>query len=375
MEEVPVEEPAPAPEVPVEEVPVEEPAPAPEAPVEEVPVEEPAPAPEVPVEEVPVEEPAPVPDVPVEEVPVEEPPVMEAPVEEAPTDVPAEAPAPGEVPVEEIPLDEISPDLQQPEQPATEVPVDGVTPEEPVTEVPVEEPQQGEQPADIVQPELPVEEIPPVAGESIVEQQLEAQGDEGAAEQVLEMLQRLEQRQLEAETEAEATGVLRPDQLDQGQPWWVREGGRIVERRGDRVVVEVRGQIFVEPLYPDRDPRLLYEAEDVEVQYLQGGYTRTIVRRDNGSQIVTIRDEYDNLVSRVRIRPDGTEIVLFDARYDAGSPPPVVFEPGELPPLYVQIPDDQYIVEFGQASPQQIQEVLLAPAGGAGAAPDTRSPR
>ena len=37
------------------------------------------------------------------------------------------------------------------------------------------------------------------------------------------------------------------------------------------------------------------------------------------------------------------------------------FVPGDLPPLYVQIPEDQYIVDLGGASPQQIHDVLLAP--------------
>lgn len=385
-------------EQPQTEVPVEAPVeaqPAPEpAPAEEPPQPEPAPA-EPPAAEAP-ETPAFTP--PPEEPPVEEAPVQEVPVEEAPVDVapepappaaeeppPVEAPAPEEVAPDQPVMEAPPADEQPTEAPAIEVPPSSETPateaptqeapaqeapaeiqpdqqpEEPVTDVPVEQQPQPEQPAEIVQPDIPVEQQAPVPGESVVEQQLEAQGDENAAEQVLEMLQRLQQQQQEAQTEAEASGVIQPDRAGRDQPWWVREGGRIVERRGDRVVVDVRGQIFVEPLYPDRDPRLLYGADDVEVQYLRGGYTRTIVHRDNGSQIVTVRDEYGDLVSRVRIRPDGSEVVLFDARYDQGGPPPVIFEPNELPPLYIPIPEDQYIVDLGGASPQQVQQVLLAP--------------
>jgi outer membrane protein OmpA-like peptidoglycan-associated protein len=117
----------------------------------------------------------------------------------------------------------------------------------------------------------------------------------------------------------------------------------------------------VEPIYPYREERLLYEAEDVEVQYLEGGRTRTIVYRDNGSQIVTVRDRHGNLLSRVRITPDGREIVLFDYRFDADAPPPVIYEPDYIPPFLVDLPPERYIISYGDASYDQITEALLAP--------------
>src|SRR3712207_7490187 len=50
-----------------------------------------------------------------------------------------------------------------------------------------------------------------------------------------------------------------------------------------------------------------YGARDVEVIELAGGLTQTIVYRENGSQIITTRDAYGNIISRVRRTPNGRE--------------------------------------------------------------------
>ncbi len=113
------------------------------------------------------------------------------------------------------------------------------------------------------------------------------------------------------------------------------------------------------PVLPDEGGRLLYRAEDVEVQNLRGGRTRTIVTRDNGMQIITVRNRYGDIETRIRRSPRGREVVLIDNRFPedyAGGP---VFI--DLPPPVVSIPQDQYIVDLGVASPQDIRGALLAP--------------
>jgi hypothetical protein len=99
-------------------------------------------------------------------------------------------------------------------------------------------------------------------------------------------------------------------------------------------------------------------ARDVEVEDLPGGRTRTIVFRDNGSQIVTIRDRRGEIIRRTRITPNGREVVLIDNRYEDDYeelPAGVVFAEGELPPLVIDIPEEQYIVDLGQASRREVR--------------------
>jgi outer membrane protein OmpA-like peptidoglycan-associated protein len=217
--------------------------------------------------------------------------------------------------------------------------------------------QQGEQPAE----EPPVEAAEETApeGESTVEQQLEEQGDDAEADQVRELRRKLrrarqeaEQAREEAEEEETAEERDRRDGPDE------RERGRVVERRGDRIIIDLGGgQVRVEPITRDESERLLFGARDVEVERLPNGRTRTIVYRDNGSEIITTRDRYGNIIRRIRRNPDGREFVLIDNRFDDRGI--VLLQP--LPPPVITIPREQYIVDLGRASPAQIQQALLAP--------------
>ena len=112
---------------------------------------------------------------------------------------------------------------------------------------------------------------------------------------------------------------------------------------------------------PDDGDRLLYGANNVEVQDLPHGRTRTILHRPDGVDIVTIRDRNGNIIKRSRFLPDGREIVLIDNRYpdDQAAPPsPILYD---VPPPRVRIPRDRYIVDLGHASDRDIRRALLAP--------------
>jgi len=121
------------------------------------------------------------------------------------------------------------------------------------------------------------------------------------------------------------------------------EGADIVKNFGDRTIIQFNNQIIVES--NDR-PRLTRDAQDVYYEDLPGGRTRETVVRDNGNQIITVRNRYGDIVRRSRITPDGREYVLsyVDERYyeemhdwrDPGD---------DLPPIYVDIPRDEYILE------------------------------
>ncbi len=279
----------------------------------------------------------------------------------------AEPPAPAQgavpAPAQAAPQVAPAPTGQPVEQAAPQPPAILAPPQAPAVQAPAA----GQAPAAV---QAPVGAPPP----SIVEQQLEAQGDQQEANEIRALREKLRQA-----TEA-AAGVddnqRRGDRAagqagDDGDRRGRRnrdrgEGrGNVVEDRGDRIIIDLGGgNIFVEPVVPDEGERLLYGARDVEVEDLPGGRTRTVVFRDNGSQIVTIRDRRGEIISRVRVTPDGREVVLIDNRYEDDFeelPPGTVFVEGDLPPLVIDIPEEQYIVDLGEASETQVRTALVAP--------------
>jgi outer membrane protein OmpA-like peptidoglycan-associated protein len=200
---------------------------------------------------------------------------------------------------------------------------------------------------------------PEPAAPDVTIEQLEAQGDQEEANRVRTLQERLLDQLMEAVTPP-STNEQQPDR--RRRPFDRREGrGDVVEERGGRIIIDLGGgNIYVEPEVPDEGGRLLYGAEDVEVQELPGGRTRTIVYRRNGVQIVTVRDRYGDIIRRFKRYPDGREIVLIDNRFpddDRRAPPPVL----NIPPPVVNIPQDRYIVDLGSAPPQVVYDTLLAP--------------
>ncbi len=88
---------------------------------------------------------------------------------------------------------------------------------------------------------------------------------------------------------------------------------------GDRVIIQFGDQIIVES--NDR-PRMSRGARDVYYEELPRGRTREVITRENGVQVVTIRDRYGDVIRRSRITPDGREYVLVyvdDDDYDRAA--------------------------------------------------------
>ncbi|TIQ17889.1 MAG: flagellar motor protein MotB [Mesorhizobium sp.] len=120
-------------------------------------------------------------------------------------------------------------------------------------------------------------------------------------------------------------------------------GVDVVRELGDRVILQFNNQTIVES---DDTPRMRRGARNVYYEELSGNRTREIVERDNGIQIVTIRNRYGDVVQRSRIAPDGREYVLsyVDERYyeDDGD----WRDPGDdLPPIRIDIPREEYILD------------------------------
>ncbi len=297
---------------------------------------------------------------------------------------PQEQQAAPEEPVEDIQVDPAeavaavgSLDVQQaaPEEPVEEQQQQQAAPEEPA-----DQPQEQQ-----AQPTIgacppgtdcpPAEEAaapqPAAEVDTTVEQQLEAQGDREEAnqvrslrEQLLDQLQRAVGVQTQEEPRADRRR--RDGERDDGGRWrrdrfYERDDrrGEVVERHGGGIIIRLEGGgIYVEPDVPDEGGRLLYGADNVEVEQLRGGYTRTTVYRRDGTQIVTVRDRYGEIVLRSRILRDGREIVLIDNRFDDDRRGSWVVR---VPPPRISIPREQYIVDLGGASRQDIRQALLAP--------------
>ncbi|QIA22382.1 OmpA family protein [Mesorhizobium sp. AA22] len=121
------------------------------------------------------------------------------------------------------------------------------------------------------------------------------------------------------------------------------QGVDVVRELGDRVILQFNNQTIVES---DDTPRMRRGARNVYYEELSGDRTREIVERDNGIQIVTIRNRYGDVIRRSRIAPDGREYVLsyVDERYyeDDGD----WRDPGDdLPPIRIDIPREEYILD------------------------------
>ncbi len=143
-------------------------------------------------------------------------------------------------------------------------------------------------------------------------------------------------------TEEKGTRVERaPDEnvRDRRRP----KGVDVVRELGDRVILQFNNQTFVQS---NDAPRMTRGARNVYYEDLSGDRTREIVERDNGVQIVTIRNRYGDVIQRSRIAPDGREYVLSyvdERHYEDDSD---WRDPGDdLPPMRLDISRRDYILD------------------------------
>lgn len=110
---------------------------------------------------------------------------------------------------------------------------------------------------------------------------------------------------------------------------------------------------------PDED-RIFYEE-------LRNGRTRETIVRPNGVRIVTIRNRFGDVLKRSRFAPDGREFVLayydedeFEDRDDERDG--FFIDPGrELPPLRLNIPARDYILDVEDADEEEVELFFRQP--------------
>jgi outer membrane protein OmpA-like peptidoglycan-associated protein len=129
---------------------------------------------------------------------------------------------------------------------------------------------------------------------------------------------------------------------------------------GDRLILQFGDQTIVES---DDRRRLGRGARDVYYENLPGGRTREVIQRENGVQVVTIRNSYGDVVRRSRIMPDGREYILGYVEDDDLDRVREWRDPGDdLPPMRLGIPVDEYIFDAERArAPDDYYDFLREP--------------
>jgi outer membrane protein OmpA-like peptidoglycan-associated protein len=131
-----------------------------------------------------------------------------------------------------------------------------------------------------------------------------------------------------------------------------------------RVVTRKNGQLTIRH---DDSARLEKGGARKVVQKSANGTTTTTIERPNGTRVVTVRDEDDEIVKRTRIRPNGrVEILIGEVeperrRKKFAKTGQAVEIHRQLPELIIPIPQQEYIVESRSASQRELEEALIAP--------------
>ncbi|MFW8636485.1 OmpA family protein [Cribrihabitans pelagius] len=94
----------------------------------------------------------------------------------------------------------------------------------------------------------------------------------------------------------------------------LNNGGKVVANTGDRAIVEQDGQYRV---LKDDDALLRQPGSNVTTYKFKDGSTRTVVLRENGTEVETIRSANGRVLRRTRTLPDGRTVVLFDDTQEA----------------------------------------------------------
>lgn len=354
----PTEEPPP----PTEEPPpvIEEPPPLEELPPPAEPVLPPV-APEFPSDEPPellidqspplvIEEPPPLPTLPEPPVLQEVPPPPQ--LEEVPPP-PAEAPPPPPAAVEEpvplAPAEPPPPEVPQLPTPPAEIPSEPPTPPQPMGEAPP--------PPEVDLPPPVVFEPPPPPPPAALEGEFS--------------LEKFTERPRFGE-EPPAAAAAPPPPLPQAAEA-IQEGATVPAPDG-RVIVKNQGQVTV---IHDDTGRFRQRGDRVRSEETPNDTTTTTVTRPDGTEVVTVRDKWGNIVQRYRKNRNGSVEILIGEAEQPGfvgrifgqgiqpAPPPPPQPPAPIQlnfgPLVLSIPEQQYIVESSRADQQALQQALVAP--------------
>ena len=211
----------------------------------------------------------------------------------------------------------------------------------------------GEAPQAGQQPEQPSTGQPREKPEAVPDSDSAAQSDIGKIGKI-ESVEAVEGKRVDRDRWREERRKRREEQRSRNDAQVVKEiNNRIIIKEGDNIYVDNR----------DVNVRLERNARDSYVEELPDDFSRYTIVKADGTRVVTIRNSYGDIVRRSRITRDNREVVLYyvpesdygDMRggyYDAGA---------DLPPLQLDIPADQYILDAQYARPDDYYTYLDAP--------------
>ena len=142
----------------------------------------------------------------------------------------------------------------------------------------------------------------------------------------------------------------------------VEDGGRraVIEEPDKRVIVIEKDRSFVRH---DETRRFARTGTTPKRERRKDGTILSIYVGFGGVEILNLEDEDGRLLRRSRRGADGREIVLVDNRRFYSSRPRGRYYDAyvDLAPPVVRIPREKYIVEYDEASEEDIYEALNAP--------------
>ncbi len=143
----------------------------------------------------------------------------------------------------------------------------------------------------------------------------------------------------------------------------VEDGGRrtIIEEPDKRVIVREQGRSIVRH---DESERFRRRFKESQVDRRRDGTTHTTFIRPDGVHIVSVVDSRGRLLHRYRRHRDGRVVVLIDNRryHRPGFVEGLILGAFlDLRPPVIRIPREKYIVEYDDASYDDVYEALSAP--------------
>ena len=146
------------------------------------------------------------------------------------------------------------------------------------------------------------------------------------------------------------------------------DGGKrtVIEEPGNRVIVKEGGQTTIRH---DETERFRRTSRDVRREKRKDGTSVTIAVRPGGIEVYSVFDEDGHLQRRYRRGKDGREVTLIDNRHQRGDRDRGHRDRGQggvgfyldLRPPRVGIPRNRYIVEYDNASEEDVYDALIAP--------------
>ncbi len=133
----------------------------------------------------------------------------------------------------------------------------------------------------------------------------------------------------------------------------------IVQQNDNRTVLRVDNHMVVRG---DDRPRLSRDAEETRYDRLPRGRYRETIERPNGVRLITIYNQYGDIIQRSRIGSDGEEYLLVYAPDADRDEPPVVYDAGrDLPPMRLRIPVEDYIIDTSSEPDRDYYDFLAEP--------------